>query len=92
MSEDQGWTDPCEKAHGNRLKARALVHQVKALDRLREQFLEDPMTKALGAPTDDFMEGWDREERGLLAKILELAADDSEDREWALERLERWMP
>lgn len=69
-----------------------LKHRIATIDRRRESLVNDPMTEAMGAPVEDFMEGWDAEERKLLVQIMKIARRGSFDWEWAASRMERWMP
>lgn len=72
-----------------------LKEAVKALkkhDLMVEGFYEDPMTEAMGVPTGDFQSDFDKKEKRILFFILQNAPEDSEERELALSRMEKWMP
>jgi hypothetical protein len=68
------------------------IENLKKHDKMVEDFYDDPMTKAIGAPTRDFQSDFDAKERKLLAIIIENAPDGSEEHEMALGRLDKWMP
>ena len=57
-----------------------------------EVFYDDPMTVAYGVPVNDFQEDFNRTERAILSAILKKAEQDSEDQQWALDRMEKFFP
>jgi len=78
-----------------RLKIESVDHAVKLLrehHEMVEQFYDDPMTEAMGAPTGDFQRDFDAKERGILAYIIKNAPQGSEAYENALVGMEKWMP
>jgi hypothetical protein len=69
-----------------------LRKQLTKLDRNVRCFYEDPMTEAMGAPTGDFQEDFDRKERSLCGRILNQARKGSRNYNFAFARFEKFMP
>lgn len=69
-----------------------LLRALKRHDKMVESFYNDPMTSAMGCPTGDFQESFDRKERHILARISSLAIKNGSVEKMAFDRLEKWMP
>lgn len=76
----------------NDLRIAALYAELARIERSRVSLCEDPMSE--GAPIEDFMEGYDRKERAVLAKLDRRAREvgDTAALEFCSGAAERWMP
>lgn len=80
------------KRRYDNMSVEELIEALQEHDKSVQSFYEDPMTEAMGAPTGDFQEGFDAEERLIICLIFEKAPHGSEEWEMACGRLEKWMP
>jgi hypothetical protein len=74
------------------MTVKEAVEKLGEHDKMVEDFYNDPMMEAMGCPTGDFQEDFDKKERSLAFFILENTPKDSEDYKMAFGRLEKWMP
>lgn len=68
------------------------VEMLERHDQMVSDFYNDPMTSAMGVPTGDFQQDFDKKERKLISFILDATEDGSPEHQMALDRADKFFP